>query len=339
MNRKAQLRLAVLALAAAGWLSAQATRAEVIEEIVAWVEGSVITLSEFREEEQLMAQDLYRNFTGEELDRELTAARSILLMNLIDGKILLNKASRMFDLDRAGESYVRMLREQQGIATEDELVRLLSREGMTLEEFQDQLVERFAPQEVIRTEVGNRVAVGDKEVEAYYDANLAEFDRPGSVLLREIVILTATPGAGEEKRAEAEQVRARLLEPAADFAAIAKEVSDAGTAAEGGLLGPLQQGELSETLEQVAFSLPPGEVSEILEMPYGFHIVRVEERTDPSRATLDEVREDLRRRLEDEKYAAAVSDYLRRAREEVDWQVNPKYKDRIPEEYQARVRR
>lgn len=315
----------------------RSARAEVVEEIVAWVEGSIITLSEFREEEQLLVQELYRTFAGSDLDRELDRARETLLMTMIDREILMNKAERMFDLDRAGDSYLKMVREQQGIKNDEELERLLARQGMTLAEFKKQMTERFAPQEVIRAEVGSRVSVSDAEVEAYYQDHPREFDRAGSVTFREVVLLSEKR-PDVDLRAEAEQVRARLAEEGADFGEIAKEVSDAGTAAEGGLLGPLEQGELSEKLESVAFSLPIGQVSDVIEMPYGYHIIRVEERKEPGRVALDEVREELRQRIEDEKYSQSVEDYLQQAREEVDWSVNPKYITRIPADYRSHVR-
>ena len=83
---------------------------------------------------------------------------------------------------------------------------------------------------------------------------------------------------------------------------MARESSEAGTNAEGGLLGPLKRGELSEQLERLAFSLPVGEVSEIIEAPYGFHICVVESRTESRVPPLDEIGENLRRWLEDRKY-------------------------------------
>lgn len=338
MGDKLVRRLAGCGLIVCALVGGAAARAEVIEEIVAWVEGSIITLSEFRQEEQVMVQELYRSYTGADLDRELELARGTLLMNMIDRKILLNRAERMFDLERAGESYLKMVREQQGIKTEEELEKLLARQGVTIEDFRNRMTERFAPQEVIRAEVGSRVSVSDKEVEAYYQEHPREFDRPGTVTLREVVLLRDDTDDDAELRAEAERIRARLAEEGADFAEIAGELSEAGTAADGGLLGPLEQGELSAALEQVAFSIALGQVSDVIEMPYGYHVIRVEERREPGRVSLDEVREQLRQRIEDEKYARSVEEYLQRARDEVSWSVNPGYMNRIPAEYRTEAR-
>jgi parvulin-like peptidyl-prolyl isomerase len=332
MQQALKQTVAAAAIAASMLLAGAAavpTHAEVVEEIVAWVDGDIITLSMFREEEQQLIQGLYREFTGEELDREVEAVREGLLLQLVDAKILLHRAERMFDTERMREAFFDMFKDQRGITDDAEFQKLLAQQGMTLDVFKDRLLERWAPERVISFEVSNRISIGDREVDTYYETHPEEFAVPGEVTLREIVIL-AEGDAKEDRRAEAVQAHQRATAPEADFAEVAKEVSGAGTAASGGLLGPLKQGELAEKLETVAFSLEPGAVSEVLEMPYGFHILRVEERTDPHTLDLEEVRERLRMMLEDRKYAEELERFLEKARNEADVHVNPKYLDRLP---------
>jgi peptidyl-prolyl cis-trans isomerase SurA len=304
--------------------------AEVVEEIVAWVDGDIITLSEFRNEEQQLVQGLFSELTGEELDREVQQVREGLLLQLIDAKILVHRADRMFDLDRMAEAFYDMFKEQRGITDEEEFSRLLAQQGLTLEEFKSRLVDRWAPERVIAFEVSNRISIGDREVELYYETHPEEFEVAGEVTLREIVLLAAA-GEAPTRRAEAEAILARLNAPDADFAEIAKEVSEAGTAASGGILGPLKQGELSPQLEEIAFSLEVGKISDILEMPYGIHILTVDSRTDPGKRSFDEVRENIRRALEDRRYISDLDRFLEKARNEADVHVNPKYLDRLPE--------
>ncbi len=312
------------ALALAALLLTLPAAAEVVEEIVAWIDGDIITMSELRRAEQEMLQDLYRQYAGNELDEQLREGRQRLLRDLIDRRILLHKAERLFtDMNAVGESFLEMFQQQQNISDE-ELQRTLDQMGMTVEEFKRQLVERFAPSEIIRMEVGNRIAVGDPEVEAYYRENQAEFRVPASVTVREIILL-AEGEQKEGRRAEAEQVRERAAAEGADFAALAQEVSDAGTKSEGGLLGPLGKGDLSPRLEELALTIPVGSVGPLLEMPYGYHILKVEERTDARVRQLDEVAESIRSKLDTRKYQEALETYLQQAREDADVRVNPKY--------------
>lgn len=320
---------ALAPLLACAALAPWAASAEVVEEIVAWVEGDIITMSQLQEEEKNLVAELYRRYAGEELDRQLEQATSGLLMQMIDNKILLHRAGRILDLEAFGDNTVQMFKEHQQIASDAELHKLLAQAGMTIDDLKEQLVNSYAPDQIIRMEVGNRVAVGDKEVASYYESHAEEFQVEAEVTVREIVLLTEAKNP-DEVRAEAEKVRDRAVSEDADFAALAKEYSQAGTAAEGGLLGPLKKGELSAALEEVAFSTPVGEVGPLLETPYGFHLVKVEERTETTIMPLDEVQEELHGRLEDKKFREALDAFLKRARDEADWKVNEKYQHRLP---------
>jgi peptidyl-prolyl cis-trans isomerase SurA len=303
--------------------------AEIIEEIVAVVNGDIITKSDFEEEEQMLVAESYRQFAGEDLDSKVRDIREQLLMQLIDRKILVHKAQAMYDTEKMGEMFMDSFKAYNQITDEEELERLLAREGMTVEELRTRLIENFAPEEVIRFEVASRIAVGDKEVEAYYQENSEQFLIAGEVTLREIVLLAQTDARKLERRSEAEEI-VRRAAAGEDFAELARELSDAGTKESGGLLGPLKKGELAEQLDRLAFSLPVGEVSEILETPHGLHIIKVDARTEDGLAPLEEVRENLRGFLTELKTVDELAIYMDKARGEAEWCVKPKYADRLP---------
>jgi peptidyl-prolyl cis-trans isomerase SurA len=303
--------------------------AEIVEEIVAVVNGDIITKSDFEQEEQTMIAEAYRQLAGAELDKQVGEIREQLLMQIIDRKILLHKAEAMYDTEQMGEIFMESFKSYNQITDEEELERLLAREGMTIEELTEKLIENFAPEEVIRFEVASRVAVGEKEIEAYYEENPEQFQVAGEVTLREIVLAAKSDARKMERRGEAEEIRRRAAS-GEDFAELARQYSDAGTKEGGGLLGPLKRGELAEQLETLAFSLPIGEVSEIVETPHGLHVVKVDSRTDDGLAPLDEVRENLRFFLERLKTADELEQFMEKARSEAEWCVKPSYVDRLP---------
>ncbi len=76
-----------------------------------------------------------------------------------------------------------------------------------------------------------------------------------------------------EARAFAEQVRARVTAPGADFAAVAREVSEDGSAERGGDLGMVGRGLLAQSYEEAAWALEVGEVSAVVQSPFGFHLI------------------------------------------------------------------
>ena len=95
----------------------------------------------------------------------------------------------------------------------------------------------------------------------------------------------------------------------------------------GGLTGPFKRGDLAPELEAVAFEIPVGDVSEIIETERAVHILMVETRQQDGHRPLDEVREELRRTIEEMRYDEALADFLARARDEADIWVSPNYHD------------
>lgn len=308
-------------------------RAELLEEIVAWVNGDIITMGEFNKEEQAMVAEAYRRFTGDELDVNLQRMREGLLVEMIDRKILLDRARAMFsDLEAIQDAYFEGFKDSQDITDEAEFERMLAAEGLTIESFKLRLLEMYAPEEVLRYEVSNRISVSDEEVETYYREHEEQFAIEDEVTVREIVLLADTDAKKEARLPEAQQIveRARSGE---DFATLARELSEAGTKAEGGLLGELKRGDLSSQLEAVAFTLEERQTSDPIPTPYGYHILMVEERTVGEKMQLEDSRERLRRYLEDQKYEVDLKAFREKARAEAEWCVKTKYKDRIPEEF------
>lgn len=336
MRRFRIARIGLVALAALTSPLPSIAAPEVVEEIVAKINDDVITKSELENEEQSVLAELYRQYSGAELDKQVARTRKEMLRRLIDNKVLYHRAFRLYDMEKMGDYILREFKSREKFKSDQDLEKQLAQEGMTLADFKRRLVEMYSPQEVIRYEVSDRTAVSDAEVQAYYEGHLEEFDVKGQVTLREIVVL-ADAAQREAKRAEAQAIRDRAAAPGADFAAIAKESSAAGTRESGGLLGPLKQGDISPILEQAAFAQPVGEVGPVLEADYGFHIVKVESRQDGRRKGLDEVREELGRRLYAEKFQAALDAFLRKAWGEATIHVMPPYDARLAPEWLALV--
>lgn len=133
--------------------------------------------------------------------------------------------------------------------------------------------------------------ISDAEVQAYYDAHKADYE---SLTARHILIrvkgapMPATPGKPElsdaEAKAKADAIRKRLL-AGEDFAKIAKEESDDTSSGEkGGDLGEFKKGMMVPPFEAAAFALKPGDISEPILTPFGYHIIQVQTHTTKSLA-------------------------------------------------------
>ena len=127
----------------------------------------------------------------------------------------------------------------------------------------------------------SQVEIKDDDVAEYYALHKEDkFTEPEQVRARHILVKVAPDAAAEAKaaaRKKAEELLAKV-KAGADFAALAKERSDdPGSAAKGGDLGLFPRGRMTPAFEEAAFALQAGGVSDVVETPFGFHVIKVEE--------------------------------------------------------------
>jgi peptidyl-prolyl cis-trans isomerase D len=168
-----------------------------------------------------------------------------------------------------------------------------------------------------------KVPVSDQSIQDYYDAHESDYEQPERLHLQHILLLIP-PGADAQKRNELKAKAAAILIDARigghdTFAALAKKNSDDALSAEnGGDLGTVARGALEAPLEEAAFKLNVGEVSDIVESSRGFHLIRLDEKVPAGPKPLAEVRDDitkeLRSRGADEAARTALAADLDKAR-------------------------
>ncbi len=139
------------------------------------------------------------------------------------------------------------------------------------------------------------VKPSDEDIQAYYESHAAAYKRPEEVHARHILFKLA-PGASEAERTATRAKATEILGRARggeDFAALAQANSQDTSASSGGDLGFFARGVMVPTFEQTAFALAPGAISDIVESPFGLHIIKVEEKREERTESLDEVRDSI----------------------------------------------
>ena len=181
------------------------------------------------------------------------------------------------------------------------------------------LVNNMLSMEYLDKIVAAKVEVTDEALKKYYEDNRQEFKQPERVRARHILVKVERTASDSERTAARGRAE-KLLEQAkagGDFAALAAEHSeDAGSKRKGGEVGPFPRGSMAPEFEEVAFSLKPGEVSGVVETDFGFHVIKVEERTEPSVQSYDEVKERIRRKVTVDMRRKAVNDYVEKLTKE-----------------------
>jgi parvulin-like peptidyl-prolyl isomerase len=148
--------------------------------------------------------------------------------------------------------------------------------------------EQEAVRQLLAEAALGEVTITDEAVERYYAEHADAFQVPETVTLRQILVPTLN---------EARDVRRRLLRDPRSFERLARTLSRAPEATDGGLMGTFSRGELPPELEQVAFALQAGATSSVITTPLGYHVLRVEARQQGHAQTLEECRGEIQARL------------------------------------------
>jgi peptidyl-prolyl cis-trans isomerase C len=175
---------------------------------------------------------------------------------------------------------------------EGAFTQAIAAQGLTVDHLRAQTRTNLEVQKVIDAEVSSKVSVQDTDVSAFYQQNLERFKQGESVHASHILI-TVPQGATPEQKSAARAKAAAALKQVrggADFAAVARAQSqDPGSAPNGGDLGFFPKGQMTPAFEEAAFKLKAGAVSNIVETPFGFHIIKAVGRRPARTAPLDEV--------------------------------------------------
>jgi len=212
--------------------------------------------------------------------RRFKELREKILDVLIGQELLWQAANR--DKTFADDAEVEQAFRQYRAQFEDDLSfnNKLHEGGYNKSSFQQNLKQQLSVRKWIREFILKDVSVSDAEVSAFYSKNKQEFTEPEKIRARHILIKLES-GASDETRASAlEQLSTikQKIDTGADFATLASEKSQGPSAANGGDLGYFTHGQMVAAFEQAAFALAPGEVSDIVETRFGFHLIKLEDR-------------------------------------------------------------
>ena len=277
-------RTQIIALAAALLLTAAAVpTAQVMDRIVAVVGDEIILLSELEMRVQLAVMQLQ---VDPENTETLNRLRQALLKDLVDEKLILVQARRDSiqvtgqEVDQSITAQIDQIKNQLG--SEEAFQNQLAAEGLTLQDlkkqYRPQIRNQLLREKLIRQKLSNTV-VSSKEVMDFYQAYRDSLPVQGeSVRLRHIMMAVAP--SEEEKQAAFEQAKEVLAKARAgeSFESLARNYSQCPSAESGGDLGYFARGEMVPEFERAVFALSPGEISDVVETMYGYHIIRCEER-------------------------------------------------------------
>ncbi len=318
-----------------GWLfasGAPAVRADIVEEIVAKVNSEIITKSELERARVALRQELQQQLQGQSLQLEAAYAQreKELLSQLIDNALLLQRGKDMnINVDTESVRRMNAICQQMGLKTLEECERAITAQGMSFEDFKTNIKNQLTTQQVIGREVGSRIQITQEKMKKFYDENKQKFDRPEEVRIRAI-LLSIEGKEGAELEA-VEKLAKDLLEKirkGGNFAELAQQNSDhAESKPAGGDMGFFQRGLLARELEEAAFRMKKGEVSDLIRSRNAIWIIKVEEKHEAGIPPMAEVEQEIQEAIYVREMQPALREFLAKLREEAYIEVKPGYVD------------
>ena len=196
--------------------------------------------------------------------------------------------------------------------------------GYSPDSYREELRRRLSAQKWVETRVLANVSVDDAAVSSFYAENSAEFTLPEQVHARHILRQLDAGSSDAERQAARELLEdiRRRVEAGEDFATLAREHSEDGSAPRGGDLGFFGPGMMVKPFERAAFALSPGEMSDIVETHFGLHLIQLLERKPGGVVPQAEVSEQIRSYLFQQAYQKSLIDAVEELREAAQIEIN-----------------
>jgi peptidyl-prolyl cis-trans isomerase SurA len=288
---------------------------EVVEEIVAVVNGDIITLSDYRQQYDLtMAQIRAQQLPPEQFDKQTQQLKKELINVMITELLLLQKARELnLNISEQLKGMIEKIKTDNNMTSDDDLRRAIEQQGMSYETWLKEYEEGMLRQAVLFSEVERSIVLDDSEVVQYYKKHPDEFTMPTEYNIRAIYLANEGRTA-EECEALKAKVDAKLGAGTA-FADVAGELSDPPLKDVKGELGWSKSGELDKTLESAVERLRNGEMSAWINFKNGWYLLRLEDKKDSYVRGFDDVRKEIEEKLFTEKRAVKGEAYVKTLRE------------------------
>ncbi|MZG31261.1 MAG: hypothetical protein F3741_10760 [Nitrospinae bacterium] len=283
--------------------------ARVFDKVAAKVNTEIITLSTIEERAELLRRSYSNSSISVPKQELLRQALNI----IVEEKLQLQEGKKMgFVVDEESiDAAVNDISRKNGLA-EGQLQAMLESEGRSMSSYREHIKNQILVSKISRFEIGNRVKVSDREIMRYYRDHQKEFWQDSQVRARHILFIAkrdAPESVRKEKLKQAKNVLTKILD-GADFAELARIHSEDISASDGGDIGIFGRGKMVREFEEAAFSMKKGQVSDIVETEYGYHIIKVEEVLKGKTLTLKDARERISQILAMEKQKQGYEEWI-----------------------------
>jgi parvulin-like peptidyl-prolyl isomerase len=309
------LKICTYVIVAGIFLSVSAY-AEIMDRIVATVNGEVITLSELKSAFEPYLKRIEESYKADDKQKVIAENRMTMLNKLIDN-ILIDQQAKISGMviqdTEIMESINDMLSRRK--MKMDGLISELARENTTLEAYKKEVQGHLLRMRLLRRELKSKITISEEEIGDYYLKHREIYEGKEAVRIKQILILFPKNLDAQIKaklKAEMDTIHKRL-QNGESFDLLAAQYSQ-GPAATGGDIGFIERGLMLPAVESVAFILKKDEISRVVESPLGFHIIKAIDKRGAGIKPIESVREEIKAKIEEDKMDKKYDEWIKELR-------------------------
>lgn len=249
-------------------------------------------------------------------DAEMASLRESVLDKMVKLELLSQESKKAgvsvsaADVDNELKGY------KKGFADDKAFAKALGEAGITEAELRKQVGKNLTIQKFIDTKFKGKAQVTEQEAKDFYNSNQDKFAQPETAHARHILIAakeTEPKADKDRKRAKLVEIKKKLKD-GGDFAELAKQFSDCPSKERGGDLGFFPRGQMVKPFDQAVFKMMPGDVSDIVETEFGYHLIKLEEKKPANTVSFDEAKAKITAYLTQEKVTANIEAFIAEAK-------------------------
>jgi len=309
-------KFAVLILLYAVLLFPACLKAEIVDGIVAVVNNEVVTQAELNAILLPLYTQYKSTYSDEELLMKIDEAKKNILYKLIEDKLILQEAHKIGMPATDEEVAERLEQIKSQFSSSQEFKSALASQGLTVVDLKEKYREQIMIKKMVNREVRSRVSVTPIEIALFYEKNKDDFNLPAQVKVMTIMIRKseADPESNTDSLKKIKMIELKIAE-GEDFAKLAREYSQDPSAVDGGDMGYIGKGQMMKKIDEVIFSLQPGEISETIETPVGYHVFKIVEVKEAGAESFDEARMQIENYLFQEKAKERFDEWMTNLKE------------------------
>ncbi|MBN1383087.1 MAG: peptidylprolyl isomerase [Deltaproteobacteria bacterium] len=272
--------------------------------IAAVVNEEIITIYELNRAFAPIRMKIDASYQGQKREDVVTQSKKAVLNRMINDMLIEQEAEKMGIVIREDEvnATIDDILRRQNI-TKNDLLKMLEKENLTLDDYKKDLKTQLARMRLLRREVNAKIAVSNEEIGEYYSKNREYFEGREAVRIKQVLL--SFPRHIDEQGKAALQAEAQKivnqLKSGESFEQLIANYSKDSFSLSGGDLGFVERGVILPDVEKVAFSLSLEEISDVIESPVGFHVIKVTDKKGAGAKSIELVRSEIQEKILSEK--------------------------------------